>query len=310
MNCSEFKKILNEYIDGELSVNEKKKADEHIAECTQCRKNVLLYRKLSEKVKECNDVKMPDDFKVELPKKKNAVITLFRKHETVVATLVAAAALVIFAGGIDSTLYQTPTENIPKETAQAKFSAIEKGGNEETEKAETNEDKKEYNRTGKAAEKVQDVNESSKENIDYDMIESMPAPVQENLPEGETENAVNDALDITAQTTEESGEAQETDTAEAADMVNDAPTNMKMMSPDAPQKAAASGGGSSAAAYDGRREEISSYTPPSVDKFESSEEYNNFVAKLSDIKARAQSCTDEELVQVYAEFSALISNMN
>jgi len=113
MNCNEFGKIINEYLDSALSDEEKSAAEEHIKYCEKCQGKVKVYEKLSESIKMLDDEKIPDDFKVEFPKKKNVLYVYFRKYEKVAASLVAALALVIFANGIEFDKYKAPESEIP-----------------------------------------------------------------------------------------------------------------------------------------------------------------------------------------------------
>lgn len=107
MQCSEFKLKISEYIDGELSEKEQKAVLEHIEECENCRKIFDTYKSLSQSIKE--DIpQIPEEFKVILPKERKNIFTLIRGHEGLISAVAAAAALMIFAGGIEKDVYKAP----------------------------------------------------------------------------------------------------------------------------------------------------------------------------------------------------------
>lgn len=125
MNCNEFNLKISEYIDGELSKEQISEFLSHAQDCDICRKKLLAYQRLSKSVKICQEV-IPEDFNIILPKKRNNIISLLREHEGLVSAMVAAIALMIFAGGIGSDTYKAPVMEEKEATIlpSAEFSAL------------------------------------------------------------------------------------------------------------------------------------------------------------------------------------------
>ncbi len=125
MQCSEFKLRISEYIDGELSEKEQKAVLKHIEECESCRKLLDTYKSLSQNIKE--DIpQIPKDFKVILPKKRKNIFTLIRGHEGLISAVAAAAALMIFAGGIEKDVYKAPVMEEEKVLPKTEILAMPK----------------------------------------------------------------------------------------------------------------------------------------------------------------------------------------
>lgn len=104
MKCTEFEKLVNEYVDGELS-HSFVEIEEHINTCTTCKQLYEETLELKTLLNELDEVELPDDFEATLHEKlveasKEAKVIPFykRSHNLRILTSVAAVAIIsIFA---------------------------------------------------------------------------------------------------------------------------------------------------------------------------------------------------------------------
>lgn len=112
MNCSDFNRMLDSYIDGELDASARAELESHAAQCSDCRERLAASEQLREILSH-----MDDDISVPLPAQaawRNAVRAEAKRMrmKRVFAAVGAVAAVCVFSVGVTAMLRQNPEEGI------------------------------------------------------------------------------------------------------------------------------------------------------------------------------------------------------
>lgn len=66
MRCKDVKRLLSSYIDGEISMDKKKEVEEHLSYCYECRKELIILRKILKEIHNIPEVSPSENFSEKL----------------------------------------------------------------------------------------------------------------------------------------------------------------------------------------------------------------------------------------------------
>lgn len=321
MDCKKFSELLSEFADGELSSAEAAKMKLHMEKCADCRLRYEVIAKMSAEISEiCN---VSADFEIK-PLKSSRLKTLYGRYRHSAALIAAAAAIVIFARGlygggikikdsapapssspapvIDATLGTLPSEgaandaaeNVPQAVAEApkteentqtaaapQKSAAPKKSLTEKESAEKD------SASNKAAVPSPSLNNEAAPAPQYNAPSAavQPSPTVQPSEKESAETAENGTSDASASNGGESRKSPGRSGDGSAPMLATAPVPLNIF------------------------DDVSGYTMPSQELFESAEVYSALYARLLKLKALAENdSVSRETLE--ADFSALLADIS
>ena len=333
MNCEEIRGKLNEYIDGELSKEETIDFEMHLYECDDCKKYYMAISALADAVRDAKSTDLPDDFEIQIPKE-NRIKYLWRKYEKTAAVMVAAIALIIFAKGIKNIPNYVSPDEMPKEAAQSEDICSAPADDEtgasldETEEvpAENAEEAKSESNDGGSAKKsgadsakapalAEQAGKSTAKEPDTttvtapkavnDQVETNTPALPEAAEEAKTAAGSAPVKEPSNSITEEAASEgffnDRSDT--ATDGVHQTPQPAKKGG-SAPV-ANGSSAKSSALKSSVDLSPVLSYSMPPADSFTNPDLYGEFSSRLSSLKSRASSASEDEKQAILNEFNSL-----
>jgi hypothetical protein len=108
MKCSDAEKLLSAYIDGTLNDDDKAKFEEHIDNCSACRREYHIMNAMIASCRKLGDIDLPENFRHDLHErlieekglKKRSIYRFIGKYKALVAAFLMLAVVIGTAAGI------------------------------------------------------------------------------------------------------------------------------------------------------------------------------------------------------------------
>lgn len=108
MKCSDAEKLLSAYIDGTLNDDDKAKFEEHIDNCSACRREYHIMNAMIVSCRKLGDIDLPENFRHDLHErlikekrlKKRSIYRFIGKYKALVAACLTLAVVLGTAAGI------------------------------------------------------------------------------------------------------------------------------------------------------------------------------------------------------------------